>query len=244
MWKDDYNAQAAPVGLIYSFLSCSHTFGMNQISSKHVVFLIGGCYHQSKGVLHPFMPVNKLVTGFLIMFFPLLLSGIMAGCAKDYSFEGRARDTVAVPVPVGPAATSCALCNNTVLPDSSWRFTIDGVAYCGKAEKAIITLERTSFTFFGPSACTSDSGFVASVYIDNSALDMDKTNVTARLSCFYYDQLTPSYVFMSSAGQPLQLTIASYSRQSGIAKGSFSGSIVLDNGIRKEIKNGQFQVRL
>lgn len=168
----------------------------------------------------------------------------MAGCTKEYSFEARLVDTMANNNAPNPVLSSCSLCRSNVLPDSSWRFTLDGVVYCGKVEQTVIPLERTLFTFFGPSSCSTDSGFVASVYVDNEPLNSDKTNVHARLTCYYYDKVKPSFLFMSQAGNYLQFIITNYVYQTGIATGTFGGFVFTENGTRKEIKNGQFRLRL
>jgi hypothetical protein len=166
-----------------------------------------------------------------------------SSCVKEYSYEVKPVDSTPVSPPVNAPLASCSFCQGTLLPDSSWRFSVDGVTFCGQAEKTIITLERTSFTFFGPSACSVDSGFVASVYLDNVPLNSDKTNLNAKLVCYYYDRVKPSYLYMSQTGQYLQLTITSYVHQTGIASGTFSGFVSTENGIRKEVKDGKFRIR-
>lgn len=189
------------------------------------------------------MPITKAIITVIFLFLMLPVLCLTAGCSKEYSYERKPVDSVAISIPVVLESSACAVCNNTEIPDLSWRFSIDGVVYCGKTEKAIITLERTSFTFFGPSSCSDDSGFVASVYIDNNSLDKDRTNVLARLSCYYYDKVTSSYMFMSQTNRYPQLTIATYDHDTGMTTGTFEGPVVADNGVVKEIKNGKFRIR-
>lgn len=180
----------------------------------------------------------------LLLFFMVLVTlATQSGCAKDYSYEAKPVDSVLVPV-VQPVVTNCQPCTANVLPDSSWRFMAEGRYYCGKAEKTVVAPERTAFTFFGPSACSLDSGFVATVYINNEALLADKLNLSARLDCYYYDKVGPSNVYMSIQGEPMQLTIASYNRQTGLAAGTFRGLVKTPNGLRKEISNGAFRIHL
>ena len=44
---------------------------------------------------------------------------------------------------------------------------------------------KTDFTFFGPSACSVDTGIVVSVYLP-VALDRDQFNLTTQQTAFYY----------------------------------------------------------
>jgi hypothetical protein len=171
---------------------------------------------------------------------------LYAGCAKDYSYEQKPEQmdtTVGLPTVPPTVVASCSACTTATLPDSSWRLLFDGVVYCGVVDRAIITLERTAFTFFGPSFCSSDSGFVASVQIENDKLDSDKAGVRAKLGCYYYDNVGQSFLFMSPPGQPLQLIITSYVHQTRTATGTFSGAVGAGNGAIREVKNGRFHFR-
>ncbi len=190
------------------------------------------------------MRFGKLFTLLLLFSIPAVL--LQTGCAKEYSFEGRPVDSLDTVQIINPPATTaystCNPCNNNTLGDSSWRLTFDGKIYCGKAEKTIMNPARTGFTFFGPSACSADSGFVATVYIENNVLDADRSNIRARLACYYYDKLGPSYLFMSDPGITLMMTITQYDFRTGKASGTFSGFVDTDNG-RQEVKDGSFRIR-
>lgn len=187
------------------------------------------------------MQVCKLLIGVLLVFAAIGLFLLPVGCVKEYSFEKKPVDTLTIVNPSRPVA-SCAKCTSNTIADSTWQFNFEGATYCGQVEKAIILLERTAFTFFGTSACSSDSGFVATVYLDEP-LVVDKTNVKARLACYYYDNVNASFMFMSPPGQRLQMNITNYNGQTGVASGTFSGFVELNNGSRREIKNGQFRIR-
>lgn len=182
-----------------------------------------------------------------LFFVVLLATLVMPGCIKDYSYERQPQDSIPIVPIVNPAVlfSSCASCNaNNPLPDSAWSFKVDQVFFCGVAEKAIITLERMSFTFFGPSSCSADSGFIASVYL-SQPLNSDKTNVTAeRVAFYYYDNITPSYVLMSRNTDQFSLTIENYQHQTEIATGRFEGFAYTVNGVRKTIEGGRFRIRL
>ncbi len=192
----------------------------------------------------------KLLKRLTVIFCSLALFAIclnISSCAKDYSYERQPQDSViirdSIPPPP-PLLASCLLCANaTTVKDSSWSFKLEGAWLCGLAEKAIITLERSSFTFFGPSACSGDSGFVASVYL-NEPLNSDKTNISAaRVAVYYYDGLTPSYVLMSGNTDPFYLVIEKYVHQTGVATGRFNGFAHTENGIRKAIEGGRFKIK-
>lgn len=167
-----------------------------------------------------------------------------SGCAKEFSYERTPIDTTTVQTPaIVPFLSSCTACPGNAVPDSSWSFSVAGARLCGVAERSIITLERTSFTFFGPSFCSQDSGFVATVYL-NDALNADKSNIHARyVSFFYYDRVKPSYVLVSKSGSPFTLTIENYSHATGLATGSFTGLAYRENGMIEQIVNGKFKIR-
>ncbi|MES2882164.1 MAG: hypothetical protein V4676_08455, partial [Bacteroidota bacterium] len=171
----------------------------------------------------------------------------MTGCAKDYSYERQPQDSIPIIPIVNPSVlfSSCTLCNaNNPLPDSAWSFKVDQVFFCGVAEKAIITLERSSFTFFGPSSCSADSGFIASVYL-SQPLTSSKTNVVAaRVAFYYYDRIAPSYVLISRTTDQFSLTIEAYDHQTGTATGKFEGFAFTENSVRKTVEGGKFRIRL
>ena len=191
----------------------------------------------------PWWMCNRAMPCRFIVALPVWLL-LTTGCGKEYSYEWQPELANTVVVPQTPAVVaSCHACKTTTLPDSSWRLTFDGVVYCGVVDKAIITPERTAFTFFGPSFCSPDSGFVASVAIENGRLDSDKTGVWARLGCYYYDNINQTYLFMSEPSKPLRLTIARYEHQTRTATGTFSGVITDANGVMREVKKGEFHFR-
>lgn len=195
--------------------------------------------------------LKKLFTAILSFVFVWIVLHTTTGCTKEYSYEQKPIDTTASVDTVPsrspePALSSCALCNYDVQPDSSWRFSIEGVTFCGKTDGAVALQQRTSFTFFGPSACSIDSGFVATVRLEDQtqALTSDQQNIKARLTCYYYDKVGSTYPFMSPMGDYLILNIANYNHQTGIAVGTFGGIVETNNGVRKEVRDGHFRIRL
>jgi len=181
--------------------------------------------------------------------FSLLSLLIIMGCAKEYSYEGgdlvEVHDSLPPPVVVNdfPACPFCQTITGT--PLSSWSFKKGNTTVCGSIDTAIITLERTAFTFFGPSACSVDSGLVITVYLGNESLNRDRTNVTINnIAFYYYDRVTPSYIFMSLPNSPFTGTIDNYDHQAKIASGTFTGNALRSDGSAASITSGKFKVKL
>ncbi len=186
---------------------------------------------------------------FVILFssclFVIMLNN--TGCTKDYSYERQPQDSVVIPDPViitPPFLPVCSSCKSVnVLADSTWLFKVDNSVLCGFADKALIAPERTAFTFFGVSACSVDTGFMASVYL-NEPLNGDKTNLSAaKVAFYYYDGVKPSYILISRQSDAFSLTIDTYIHQTGEAVGRFSGYAYTENGLRIFIEGGKFRVR-
>lgn len=174
----------------------------------------------------------------------VLLFLFSLGCYKDYSYEYRPDDSATIIDRTTTSLTSCAACKTDVLRDSSWQVTIEATKFCGTVVKPVVLPERTAFTFFGPSSCSGDSGFVASVFLSAEVLDVDKANLKARMSCYYYNKVGPSHVYMSSSSEPLEVLISSYTHQTGITYGTFRGVVFDSAGRRREVKDGRFRIRL
>jgi hypothetical protein len=182
-----------------------------------------------------------------LFFLSLLL--ILSGCAKEYSYEGGVtpviHDTLPPPVVVNdfPVCPFCKTITNTAL--STWSFKKGNTTVCGTVDTAIITLERTAFTFFGPSSCSADSGLVITVYLGNESLNRNRTNLAINnIAFYYYDRVTPSYIFMSLANSPFSGTIDNYDHQTKIASGTFTGNAVRSDGSAASITSGKFKVKL
>jgi hypothetical protein len=179
-----------------------------------------------------------------------LLTLLMNGCDKEYSYEGgeiNVRvDTVRGPVVINadPVCPSCV--SNTSVDLSEWSFKCGNWLLCGEADTAIISPERTAFTFFGPSACSADTGMIISVYLEPAQrLDRDRNNITTNRNAFYcYDNVTPSYIFSSQSNVPFQVTIESYVHVTRIATGTFQGNVKLANGGSANISSGKFKLKL
>jgi hypothetical protein len=107
------------------------------------------------------------------------------GCVKEYSYEGDPTpDTTLPPHTVKPminfpACNSCNTVNNFEL--STWSLKYQGSILCGSITNAIVATDKTAFTFFGPSACSTDTGLVMTVFLEHDVLDRDKENLTTNL---------------------------------------------------------------
>jgi hypothetical protein len=172
------------------------------------------------------------------------------GCAKEYSFEGTdtsalRRDTI--PPPPGDFKFPvCNLCDAAApMQVGTWSFKIGNAYLCGNTTDAIITADKNAFTFFGPSACSTDSGMVITIYMEPDKLTGDKHNVTInKVVFFYYDHNATAYVLMSQTGVGFTLTIDDYTESTGIATGTFSGGTFRANGAFVYVKEGRYKIKL
>ncbi len=194
----------------------------------------------------------------LFVFF-IVKTGFIS-CTKDYSYEGGSviNDTlpalpsdttinldsaiIVIPEKGFPFCEICRQTNNSQL--SVWDFKYDTSQLCGTVTNAVITPGRSGFTFFGPSACSKDTGLVITVFLNADSLNSNKTNITSNNVGFeYYDNTTQSDIFVS--GRPLfSLTIATYDHTTGIATGTFSGSARSKAGSLVKIADGNFAIKL
>jgi len=67
---------------------------------------------------------------------------------------------------------------------------------------------------------------------------------TNKVSFFYYDRVTPSYIFMSQVYSPFSLSLENYNHQTRIATGKFEGSALRSDGHWVSINSGRFKVKL
>lgn len=183
--------------------------------------------------------------------FVFLLLVIAAGCAKEYSFEGAAtrpprRDTVITGGGNINPPGICAACTGTDQPiENRWSLHVGNMLYCGVIDTAIATPERTGFTFFGPSACSADSGMVITVYLNGIKLDHDFTSFsTDKAGFYYYDNVTPSYMLITNPGQPFSVVIDSYEHSTKMMRGKFSGYAKTANGGSAYLYDGKFKVKV
>lgn len=174
------------------------------------------------------------------------------GCVKEYSFEGGplpdslidtlSHDTVPGEIIQFPV---CDLCHpGEELSLGKWNFRYDNFYLCGNITRAIISPDKNGFTFFGPSACSLDTGIVFTVYIDPNVLDRDVENLKARITIFeYYDNVTQKDIFISDVPHSFSLTIDKYVYATGIAVGTFEGFASARDHSQQRIFDGHFQIQ-
>lgn len=193
------------------------------------------------------MPNRKLYIICLIVVSLPFFWTFNAGCAKEYSFEGAdtlppVNDTIIVP-PVNPWICPACIGQDEQI-EKKWSFHNENSFLCGTIDTAIVNPERTAFTFFGPSACSQDTGMIADVFFGGTVLNKDLYNITSKEGAFYYyDNVGPSYVFISHVAN-FTITIDSYIHQTHLATGTFSGIVYKPNGDPTPITSGKFKVRL
>ena len=84
-------------------------------------------------------------------------------------------------------------------------------------DKAGFVGTNTVFTFFGPSACSIDTGMVLSFYL-LVPFDQDRFDVlTSNTSFHYYDHHAPKDIFIRHPPTPFWVNIESYIYSTGIA---------------------------
>ncbi len=199
-------------------------------------------------------------SGFIfLLLVSLLILVYSLGCIKDYSFEGgnppvfvpdttvSPIDTTALPVDTVPAVPVCALCSTIGVPaEGNWRFQTGDSLQCGTFTNSgfIGGDSKTAFTFFGPSACSTDTGIVVSVYLP-VPLDQDRFNINADAAAFYYyDHTATADIYMSRAPYGFSVTLDSFIYNTGIATGTFKGTVFKPNGDTAYISEGKFKAPL
>jgi len=188
-----------------------------------------------------------LVFSLTISVFVCLLLG--SGCIKEeYSYEGGplpptdSTDTTTQNIPP-PFIIKCDLCSpNDQVAYMQWHFMCDSSALCGSVTKAVMSPERTAITFFGPSACSADTGLIMTAFFD-APLDGDRSNVKAsRAVLQYYNKNAADNVFQSEPPHPFTLTIDQYTDASRIATGHFSGYAYTPAGKEVAVNAGTFYI--
>jgi hypothetical protein len=177
----------------------------------------------------------------------MLLLILISGCEREYSYEGGdpvVIDPIPVPIPDQPAWMCASCINQDRFTESKWSFFNDNKIICGISDTARVNAERTFFTFFGPSACSIDTGMVIGVYL-NEVLDKDQYNIISRYASFYhYDNVGQTDIHISRVGFPFTVRIESYIHQTRTATGTFNGPVFTANGDSSYINFGKFKVKL
>lgn len=194
---------------------------------------------------------NKKQYYFFVLFLGLQIVLLQTtGCKKEYSCEGGCkvviqRDSVIGPPvisPTFPGCSSCKAADELVL--SKWNFKTGNTFVCGSVDNAGFIGEGKAFTFFGPSACSIDSGVVFTVYLP-AILDHDVYNETINnVAFYYYDHHATKDIFISMSPKPFTVNIQSFISSTRIMSGSFSGTVFKPNGDTAVISDGKFKIKL
>ncbi len=187
-----------------------------------------------------------------LLFFQLIS---YESCIKEYSYEGGPADTLDT-IPVSDTLSNdtttsppivfqhCDACNGQsgyIL--STWNFKYDTSFFCGSITRAIINIDKNAFTFFGPSACSRDTGLIMTIYLDNP-LTGDAEDITTSHAYFqYYNNNGIQDIFDSLDSIPFTLTIEKYTKSTGIATGYFSGTAKTDRNTTAKIQEGKFMIQ-
>jgi hypothetical protein len=171
----------------------------------------------------------------------------ISGCAKEYSCES----CTGSPIIADTLITSlppyvCPSCpGNETFIENKWSFRDDTLLRCGIIDTAIVAPDRTGFTFYGPSACSADTGIVMTILMDTVHLNRNLTNVNSQFAAYYYyDNVGQTYIYMSKQQNPFTVTIESYDYQTKLATGTFSGFGYRTAGGGSAIRSGKFMVKL
>jgi len=183
----------------------------------------------------------------LLLVLPIVLLHT-TGCQKDYSYEGGdttaiiSDSTVPPPLTEFPNCSSCKVTDELTL--AKWNFKTGNSYLCGGVDKSGFIGVNKTFTFFGPSACSIDTGLVMTVYLP-IALDQDRFNIiTNRAAFYYYDNNAPKDIFISQATALFTVNLQSFIYATGIATGTFNGTVLKPNGDTAYIADGKFKVKL
>lgn len=171
------------------------------------------------------------------------------GCKKEYSYEGGnlivQKDSILLPsVPVNniPGCITCKVTDELLL--GKWNFKTGNVFLCGSVTSAGIIAGKTAFTFFGPSACSNDTGLVMTIYLP-VALDRDRFNIPiSKAAFYYYDNNATKDILISLQAAPFSATIKSFIFETGIATGTFNGTVFKPNGDTAFVNEGNYKIKL
>lgn len=183
--------------------------------------------------------LNIVASAFVFLLF-------YCGCSKEYSYEASPVSTTNDTVVILVQPYICPACiGNESFQENKWSFRDNGLVRCGEIDTAIANPTRTGFTFYGPSACSKDTGIIMTILLDTLHLNRDISNVTySRSAFYYYDNIGNSYIYMNRQQSPFTVTIESYTHIDRMITGSFSGFGYRATVGGASINSGKFKVRL
>ena len=175
-----------------------------------------------------------------------IITIIFFSCKKEYSYEGGNTtiivDTGTTNIPTPYVCASCIGSDNFI--EGKWSFYNGSDLYCGSIDTAIAAPARNGFTFFGPSACSMDSGLVLTINTEPAFLSQDVFNsTTTKVGMYYYDNAAQTYPFITQPGFQFSVTIESYIHQTRLMTGRFSGIVFKAAGGQTSLQ-GKFKVKV
>ncbi len=192
------------------------------------------------------------------LFFVMIVMATLAviwvpqsGCSKDYSFEGAdttaIKDSLNLPPVITPPSQpfECGLCKETSeVPPGTWNFKTGNLYLCGSTTNSGFIGTNLTFTLFGPSACSIDTGLVMTVYLPEPFNESKFNVTTTRAAFYYYDHFGTNDIFISNSSALFTVKVLSYIYTTRIASGTFEGTVFRPNGDTAYIREGRFKVLL
>jgi len=172
------------------------------------------------------------------------------GCRKEYSYERQPIDTTGTEpdstdtIPNDVVYSQCPLCEKDPgYAMGKWSFMIDTFTFCGIVTGEVMLDERTAFTFFGPSACSTDSGLIITCYMNEPFAEEAEYVSVDVITLRYYNHRGTKDMLQADASLGFALVIQSYSKTTGIMRGIFSGNVLTDRNTLEHISNGKFEIQ-
>lgn len=190
-----------------------------------------------------------------IFFVALLLawcSWMLSGCAKEYSYEGGLLpDTSSIIADTNhisnfnlPACNFCKVDTFGTAVDT-WTLDVNTTKTCGRFTRTVLAPDKDAFTFFGPSACSIDSGLILNSFWSPLVFNQDYTNISTQRSAFYYyDNIGNKYVLQEKLGTPFTIVIEKFTYLTGIATGYCFGDVITSTGETVPVKKIRFTIRI
>ena len=123
-----------------------------------------------------------------------------------------------------------------------WQFMTGPSAMCGPVTNALLSRDKKALTFFGPSACTIDTGLIMTAFFD-TPLDGDRAEVVAtRAVLQYYNKNAAEDVFRSDPNHRFTFIIIQYTEATQTATGQFRGYAYTPNSTAILVESGTFNI--
>ena len=192
----------------------------------------------------------------------LVFGLLIVACNKELSFEGNSisntplpGNTVTPPSPVirsnvdssikFPYCVSCDSTNASFI-DGRWSFRNYSSFLCGSITKATFLNERHSFTFTGPSSCSTDTIFYVFASFAPVVFNTDLSGIsTNNVVMEYYKPNDPNKI-LSVGWNPktITMTIDTFDYATNNITGRISGYAFTAKGDSSYINLGKFKAKV